>query len=258
MSGQSVELELDELLQSLMVKNISKQALARRFRKTKKAVKTLGSSLPDPVLVYQMSEVGSSTVSASLHSVGTKNIHVHFIGEQWAEAAQYHRRRGGGELPQNLYLGRVLRYWLKLRVAPVKVITLVRDPVARKISSAFQLRRYNPGLSSDDVEAAKQWLRENIDFDERPPYESAWFDREIKTVFDVDVYDYPFNPEKGYTRIQTSRVDLLILRLEDLSALIPTAVSDFVDAPLTVKRDNVRSDNNYQTIKNLLASYLNT
>jgi hypothetical protein len=79
----------------------------------------------------------------------------------------------------------VLRYWLRVRRTQVKVITLVRDPVARKLSSAFQLRRYNPDLSVNDASAAKRWLHENIDFDESPPYESVWFDREIKAVFDI-------------------------------------------------------------------------
>jgi hypothetical protein len=136
-----------------------------------------------------------------------------------------------------------------LRRTPVKVIALVRDPVARKISAAFQLRRYNPDLSVDDPAAAKRWLHENIDFDESPPYESAWFDREIKAVFDIDVYEHPFDPEKGYTRIRTSRADVLVLRLEDLDDLIPSVVSDFVDAPLAVERTNTRSDDTYQTIK---------
>ncbi len=147
----------------------------------------------------------------------------------------------------------MLRYWLRVKSAQVKVITLVRDPVASKISAAFQLRRYNPDLSVNDASAARRWLHENIDFDESPPYESAWFDREIKAVFDIDVYEHPFDPEKGYTRIRTSRADVLVLRLEDLDDLIPSVVSDFVDAPLTVERTNTRSDETYQTIKRTFA-----
>jgi hypothetical protein len=231
-----------------MVKKLLKSVLPEPLRKTAKAANTIWSQLPDPVLVYQMSKVGSSTVSTSLRNAGIRNLHVHFVGEHWSKSAQHHRERGD-ELPQNLYRGWVLRHWLRVRTTQVKVITLVRDPVARKLSSAFQLRRYNPDLSVDDASAAKRWLRENIDFDESPPYESVWFDREIKAVFDIDVYKYPFDPEKGYTRIQTPQADILVLRLEDLDALIPSAVSDFVGAQLTVERTNTRSDDTYQTIK---------
>jgi hypothetical protein len=231
-----------------MVKSFLKSVLPEPLRETAKAANTIRSQLPDPVLVYQMSKVGSSTVSTSLRNAGIRNIHVHFVGEHWSKAAQHHRERGD-ELPQNLYRGWVLRYWLRVRRTQVKVITLVRDPVARKLSSAFQLRRYSPDLSVDDASAAKRWLRENIDFDESPPYESVWFDREIKAVFDIDVYKYPFDSEKGYTRIQTPQADILVLRLEDLDALIPSVVSDFVGAQLTVERTNTRSDDTYQTIK---------
>jgi len=235
-----------------MLKSLIKSVLPEPLRKTAKAANTLRSQLPDPMLVYQMSKVGSSTVSTSLRNAGVGNLHVHFIGEHWSKAAEHHRERGD-ELPQNLYRGWALRYWLRLRRTQVKVITLVRDPVARKLSSAFQLRRYNPDLSLDDASAAKQWLQENVDFNGSPPYESVWFDREIKAVFDIDVYDHSFDPEKGYTRIQTPRADILVLRLEDLDDLIPSVVSDFVDAPLTVERANTRSDDTYQTIKRTFA-----
>jgi hypothetical protein len=231
-----------------MVKSFLKSVLPEPLWKTAKAANTIRAQLPDPVLVYQMGKVGSSTVSASLRHAGISNVHVHFIGDHWPQAAQYHRERGD-ELPQNLYRGWLLRYWLRVKRRQVKVITLVRDPVARKISSAFQLRRYNPNLSVDDASAAKRWLRENIDFDESLPYESVWFDREINAVFDIDVYDHPFDPEKGYTRIQTSRADVLVLRLEDLDDLIPSVVSDFVGSQLAVERTNTRSNDTYRTIK---------
>jgi len=235
-----------------MLKSLIKSALPEPLRKTVKAANTIRSQLPNPVLVYQMGKVGSSTVSASLRNAGIGNLHVHFIGEHWSRAAQYHREDGGG-LPQHLYRGRVLRYWLRVKSTQAKVITLVRDPVARKISSAFQLRRYHPDLPTNDASAATQWLRENIDFTESPPHESVWFDCEIKAVFGIDVYDHPFKPQEGYTRIQTSRADVLVLRLEDLDDLIPSVVSDFVDAPLTVERTNTRSDDTYQTIKRTFA-----
>ena len=149
------------------MKRLIKSVLPEPVVGTIKAANTLRSQLPNPVLVYQMGKVGSSTVSASLRSAGIKNLHVHFIGEHWSKAIQHHRT-GENTLPQHLYLGRVLRYWLNVTTRPIKVITLVRDPVARKISSVFQLRRYHPQLPVDDASGAKQWLYENVDFAEAP------------------------------------------------------------------------------------------
>jgi hypothetical protein len=77
-----------------MVKKLLKSVLPEPLRKTAKAANTIRSQLPDPVLVYQMSKVVSSTVSTSLRNAGIRNIHVHFVGEHWSRSAQHHRERG--------------------------------------------------------------------------------------------------------------------------------------------------------------------
>ena len=51
-----------------MVKSFLKSVLPEPLWKTAKTANTIRAQLPDPVLMYQMSKVGSSTVSTSLRS----------------------------------------------------------------------------------------------------------------------------------------------------------------------------------------------
>jgi hypothetical protein len=66
-----------------------------------------------------------------------------------------------------------------------------------------------------------------------------WFDREIKAVLNVDVMRKPFDKERGAGQFSGPRADVLVLKLERLSDLLPTVVSDFVGAPLREVQANV-------------------
>jgi len=98
----------------------------------------------------------------------------------------------------------------------VKIITLVRDPVARALSSYMQLLDDEMGMlkSSEDIEVDVQ----NYVYDllERN-HEFVWFDKEIKELTGVDIYAYPFDKEKGYAWIKKGKIELLVLKMESLN-----------------------------------------
>jgi hypothetical protein len=75
-------------------------------------------------------------------------------------------------------------------------------------------------------------------------YTCRWFDVEMKGMFDVDVYDHPFNFEDGFTIINHGNVDVLILRLEDLDRSLSRGVTEFLglETPIEMVRSNVRAD----------------
>jgi hypothetical protein len=75
-------------------------------------------------------------------------------------------------------------------------------------------------------------------------YTCRWFDMEIKGMFDLDVYEHPFDTEKGFSIIRHGNIDLLILRLEDLNRNFSAAFSHFLplDSPIELVKSNVRSE----------------
>lgn len=65
------------------------------------------------------------------------------------------------DFPLHSHIGRVLRYYLTITSHRLKIITLVRDPIARFISAQFQTLDYEP-IPPDDADKAVQQLRETI------------------------------------------------------------------------------------------------
>ena len=215
------------------------------------ALRNVIRAMPDPVLVYQMSKVGSSTVCESLDEKNISNIHVHYINRKSWKSASKMYLNNGKTLPPHFHTGRLLRQWLSLTERRVRVVTLVRDPIARYVSGAFEVGRLQ-GVPTGDVDASLRVLKDQLASPHALNYAYTWFDREIHPLFSVDILDHPFNREEGFGRITREDIDILILTLEQLDELVPTVLSDFVGQPLQLKPDRVRSDEIYAQVKERL------
>lgn len=238
-------------LMFLSVKNnlisIYLQAKARH-----EAWRALATPDVPPILVYQMGKVGSSTVYDSLvnRSLPNSILHIHFLSDSLPEYKSAHEQAGVFPAPYHLLLGEALRKMLgKKRDAPVKIISLVRDPVAVVISSLFENTYFNKTLcqaDSADIDPQKAIDHLHIYF-QAPDcfrYIDEWFDRELKSVFDIDVFTVPFPVEKGYATYRNKGVEALVIRLEDLTEKGPEAIAGFLglDDPLDMQQKNVRAE----------------
>ena len=72
-----------------------------------------------------------------------------------------------------------------------------------------------------------------------------WFNNELKTVFDIDVFEKPFPVKTGYEFYTKNNIQVLLIRLEDLTDTGATAISEFLnlDGPLLLKKGNIRAEN---------------
>jgi hypothetical protein len=202
-----------------------------------------------PILVYQMGKVGSQTVYHSLQNARIANpvLHLHFLSEDLPCHIGAHQN-SGVQIPHHLYLGEAVRNILlnnaNLRC---KVISLVRDPIAFTLSDLFQ----NPYFASGDVmlengsidaEKARRYFEQELKKPETFEYVDDWFDRELKRVFDIDVYASPFPVNHGYATYKKQNVEVLVIRLEDLSTKGPYVIARFLGMgrPLQLVNTNVR------------------
>lgn len=207
--------------------------------------------LPDPVLIYQMGKVGSSTVHQTLQEAGVNSVHVHYINEtHWQEGAKMYTENDV-TVPAHFHKGRLLRHWINWADRQIRVVSLVRDPIARHVSEAFEFSHLR-GLPTDKPSNALRELKNRLTSENALGYPYSWYDREFSPMFGVDVLDYPFNREEGFGRITQKNADILILTLEQLENLVPTVLSDFIGKPLEVKRDRVRTDEVYAQVKDNL------
>lgn len=215
----------------------------------------LESCGPDnpPLLVYQMSKVGSATVAASLEAARPKNpiFHVHFMAPDHLDRIErdYATMAPGKELPGNYVVGRELGRQIKSRGLKSLIITLVRDPIGRAISSLFQAPEwaYIPVLDARgeiSVDLCVKSIQEEARLPGAFAYPEQWFDNELRAFFGIDVFAQPFDTQKGYQILESDGHRLLILRMEGMNRILASAMTEFLELnrELSVQSANVRSD----------------
>ncbi len=207
------------------------------------------------ILVYQMGKVGSRTVYMTLRSLELPHpiYHVHWLSPAGIRAEEDRYRAAGAKIERHLRESQSLRWQLDRQ--PDRqwwIVTLVRDPVARRISELFeQIRLYYPELTLSDGGVHVEGVLARMEaaftnYAERTDKCHVWFESELKQVFGIDIFDHPFDREAGYGLVELGRVQLLALRLEDLDRNTDR-IGSFVGhpAPLSLVKANVAENKSY-------------
>lgn len=163
-----------------------------------------------------MAKVGSSAVVSALERAALPVFHVHRMHAGHLAMMREQRAARGWRvppLPAHDRLGLKLQRNVFGRGRPAKIVTLVRDPIGRNLSSYFE--HLDDIWHAKDAHALIPDEEIAAGFMERYTHEEplAWFDNEMLPVTGIDVYAYDF-PEMGYRVIKTPGLDLLVLKCE--------------------------------------------
>jgi len=194
-----------------------------------------------PIVVFAMAKTGTTAVAAALRSAGYGPVfQVHDLDPDFLHQEEREYR----------WKGRPWRNWdaqCVLRrppttVAPWRVISLVREPIAQSVSAFFQPAVRRGYVSS--TTAVEQLLERFGDRLARLP--QRWFESHVEPALGIDVYDHDFDVDQRYQIITTPTVKLLLLRRESLD-VAPTALADLLDAerPIAIGRENAGADKAY-------------
>lgn len=226
----------------------------------------------DPILIYQMGKVGSSSIAEALSRHGLSVVHLHALNPKTLSAVKARCRERSVAFPPHIRASQ--RVWEEFITPgrPLQIISLVRDPVARNISAYFEnlqfshlpnrreaaapilslsqklLGRLSRSVPSDHSLEGRKVEKMIEEFLTKYPASIPirWFDREVKNVLGVDVYKYPFPTAVGAQVICERRVKMLILRAETPDALKSIALQKFVDVPqLRLEHKNGTSQKPY-------------
>ena len=186
-----------------------------------------------PVIIHSMGKVGSSTVFESLKKEIPFNrlFQVHFLNEENLEKIKDEYTK--------IQSYRALKALKGNRSRKVKIITLLRDPVARDISALSQ--NYNLIFGIEDVsklskQMCLQWLQKQ---DHNYPH--RWFEIEFSEFWGIKIFDLPFDRHKHYEIYSWGEIDLLIFKMEHLNEVFEEGIKRFLNIDVTQKKENLSS-----------------
>lgn len=151
----------------------------------------------------------------------------------------------------------------------IKIISGVREPIERIVSQKWQRMDFPYSCSSDSNipliidEHYENFITRLISYEtlktklSRTKFDytnggisyyadiADWFEDHIKKTFDINVFEYPFNKEKGYSIIKNKNISIFIYRLDKLSKL-EKEIGEFVgNVTFTLTKSNVASEKKY-------------
>ncbi|KXF80014.1 putative capsular polysaccharide synthesis family protein [Enterovibrio coralii] len=207
--------------------------------------------LKDPrfVLVYQMGKVGSSSIEASLEQANIPSWHIHTFDDN--EEFQMYRNTSDvacffdWHVRAGYKLALAHRKRILQKRESLKIITLVRDPVATVVSRFFQdlhiqfvAGKKNEAIHGD-IEKTLAHLFDAFDTQIRLEYFTDWFDRELKRQFGVDIYQHVHDPNQGHWTMSQGGRDVLLMKCEAINDSA-SVLADFLAEPsftLTTSND---------------------
>jgi len=90
-----------------------------------------------PILVYQMGKVGSFSIYMSLKEI-RETHHVHYLRKDIMERLEKMQTDRGFPVPGHLITSKMVWKEYLDKDLPLKIITLVRDPISRNMSAFFE------------------------------------------------------------------------------------------------------------------------
>ncbi|MFM5900186.1 MAG: putative capsular polysaccharide synthesis family protein [Dolichospermum sp.] len=240
---------MNTVIKFLREKNIDKKNLRKLIARIIKP--KMYWSLKDNIyLVYTMGKVGSSTIYKTLETeLKVAHVfHVHRLSRKWLETRDL-------SISDNHPSVRQAKQIQKLKSTPgkhFKIISIVRDPIAKKVSGFFQ----NPhlyGLTQQDLltispdDACNLIIQNRMKF-----YDTVeWFDNEFADFTGIDIYEKSFNHADKEQVCSSDNLDVLILRLEDFKyqETILLNLQRFIESPIQkITNANITEEKPFATL----------
>lgn len=217
-----------------------------------------------PVMVFTPGKVGSTSVHESLpddmfwitsHTINPEKID--YLLQKSINKDIRHR------LVHHQQSLQFYRHVVKPRRF-AKYITLLRDPIVRNLSAYFQVQLRLDAFDHNNPADIAKLVTEFLDSYEHDVI-LDWLDVEYKQMLEIDIYQQPFDKERGYSRYDFDNASILIMRTELDDTSKEQAIAEFLDLPdFRLKKANVSAQKDfgdvYRQIKShaiLPADYIN-
>jgi hypothetical protein len=177
---------------------------------------------PDPNLPKQaiaclsLAKTSSNALTAAMKAAGFETaLHLHYFGPR-SIALKGAEQRARPEGPEPM-LGVALKLAAALEdpEQTFRIVTCLRDPIARLVSQAFDASpvvRAHTGVDiTRDPSALIAWTENRFKRD----ITTEWFDESFRATFGFDFRQHLFDSGRRSLRFCSERLRLLVLRIED-------------------------------------------
>jgi len=183
----------------------------------------------EPVIVFQMGKVGSTSVASSFPTPGHPvSVQTHYLHRPRIEAAKQWSRERGLPVRAHFFHADAAARRVVDKGRPFKLITLVREPVGRSVSNFFHNFERFVGVPLAESTHTTEQLTEILVAHERELSEARWFQREFEPALGVDLYAHPFPHADGAQVIPAGNGTILVLRLETPDLVKEAAIAAFL------------------------------
>ena len=209
-----------------------------------------------PIIILTPGKVGSMSVYYTLKKETSNHVfHIHNFSKKGIEKSiKDHVNSNRKSKPLHIILSKILRKKLSKYDGKLLIITIIREPISREISSFFQnTELYKDVLENKkleiDKDIANKLLYKNFESNICESLKD-WFDLEIYNNFGIDVFSNEFDYENKYVISHSKNYHHLLLKMENLDVIFPKAIMNFLNLnkPLYLKKANVGDEKHYASI----------
>jgi hypothetical protein len=214
---------------------------------------------PDTIFIYQMGKVGSTSLTLGINN--TLHVHAFYLKNHTCPARLQGLAKFG--LLHIVYRAEqeVMAYLVRRAFRQrkhSKIITLVREPVARNMSmffhdlDAYLFAAHTNCMNTRDKALPTRFQDMDLlnkvfeqEFDHYYPLN--WFDNEFARMTGLNIYDYDFNRDLGYCLIKKPSVEVFCLRTDKIAERMDD-LSEFCGSKVNLTAVNRADDKWYHEV----------
>lgn len=167
-----------------------------------------------PILIYTMGKVASKSIAVSLKNLLPNSVyHIHSLDVNKIKKAESDCFEKG-IYPDGRQKGFLVYQHKIAKHQPVKIITTIREPIARNMSAFFEVFKFHTGYHVNEWKGGFDELYHLFIQKLNHNYPLTWFDEEFKNILGLNIYDYAFNSEQKFQLIKKDNLDVLLLRVD--------------------------------------------
>ncbi len=167
-----------------------------------------------PVYVFQMGKVGSSS---AFHSI-KKQYKGFCLRSHWFSSQE-----------ADIRISTLYKIYQKEKF-PIKIISMLREPVSRNISAFFQNFERDTGVNYKEHNFSLEEIRELFLKNYKHQMPLTWLDDNINNHFDIDVYASSF-PEEGYKVYKNESIELLLYKHDIEDVIKEELIAGYLQIP---------------------------